>query len=261
MAVSLSARPAHAQRPLPAGFLAMRWDACYGDGGADARTFACDTNTGTEVLLVSAFPPAAIPQLDGAAATMTVLSTGAGTPTWWQLDTSISGECRAHIPAYYSADFTPPAGSSQCQDFWFGGAAGGASFSESSVLSNQPQFRLVCSLASTVSVPAGVELFVARLVITHAKTVGAGSCGGCLTGVCIGLNNVQLTQPVGVGDFLMLDAVSGTSSDVVAWQMSGAVMPHTTELTSHGYDKHFSGCLSATDAARPTWGAIKRMYH
>ena len=43
----------------------LRWDQCYGDAGAQNKSFACDTNTGTETLLGSFVLGAGIVQMGG----------------------------------------------------------------------------------------------------------------------------------------------------------------------------------------------------
>jgi len=57
--------PAHAQPPIEPGNVQLRWDACYADGGSDFKTFACNTNSGSEVLVVTATPGVDLPQLNG----------------------------------------------------------------------------------------------------------------------------------------------------------------------------------------------------
>lgn len=162
----------------------------------------------------------------------------------------------------------PPASASHCLDVWQGTASGGVSYSYppyfNGSLLNEAEIRVVCAIPATVAVPAGAEVFVARVIITHGKTVGTGSCGGCLSGLCIGLNSVELDQPQGAANpgYLLFDSLPGTSSDAVGWQMSGVSMPSVINPNYNNVYpvKFFTGCLTATNAARPTWGAIKRMY-
>jgi hypothetical protein len=149
-----------------------------------------------------------------------------------------------------------------CLDPWAGTAVGGLSYTADSPAPGQARIQIVCAPAQTASVPAGTEIFLARLAVLHTKTVGTGSCAGCLDGACLGITSVRLTQPVGVGDVLMLDPLPGTRSDMVGWQMTGAVMPYIEGINPHSGEpeKAFGSCTSVTDAARPTWGAVKRLY-
>lgn len=222
LALSLVASSAQAQHF--GGNIAMRWDNCYGDGGVDSRTFACDTNSGTEVLVVSAFPPAEIPQLTDAQWVITVMTTGENTPDWWQFGPS---GCRGHASAALGSNATPPATSSHCLDAWQGNSD---SYSSAGLDDYGPTTSRIFGHSHAfqpVAVPAGVELFIAQVVIVHANTVDPGSCGGCSSGVCLGLEGVRLDQAFNPGSdsYIMIDPLPGTNSDVVGWQMSGVVMP------------------------------------
>jgi hypothetical protein len=241
---------AAAQFPPPPGAVAIRWNDCYGDGGANARNFACNTNSGFEELVISCYPPQAIPQLNGAAVVMDLIFMNATVPSWWQFQ---SGGC--HTPNGAFPLFTGPASASNCIDPWLFAASGGIDYVAGFNGANRARLRTVQAIPGSVSVPASSELFVCRVLISNTKTVGAGSCGGCLFGACIGLTSVKLTQPAGVGDFTMVMPVPNTNSDAVGWQAE-VYMPSVWEL----FGKTFTNCQLATAARRPTWGAIKRMY-
>ena len=242
-----------------AGSLAMRWNDCYGGTGVQSRNFACDTNSGVEALVISVYMPVAVPQLNGADADIQIVTTGGAMPSWWQYQT---GGCRAASPAQITGSFTPPAGYSGCTDYWGANAAGGLAFNyPNGGLNTNARARFVCSTVGTRSVPAGSVIFIGQVVFTHQRTVGTGSCAGCPTGTCIGLARVGLTQPPGVGDFQTRTPIPGTDSDVVGWQMSGVSMTYVNFNQGNTLTRTFTGCTSATDAARPTWGAIKRLYH
>jgi hypothetical protein len=49
--------------PASAGALNLRWNECWGDGGVQNRVFACDRNTGSEVLVASFVPRFDFPQM------------------------------------------------------------------------------------------------------------------------------------------------------------------------------------------------------
>jgi len=237
------------------GAVALRWDNCYSDGGLSSKSFACNTNSGSESLILSVYPPVDMPQLNGALETLTVWSTAAATPTWWQVN---SGGCRP--TSGMSAQFLPLPSSITCIDPWTGQASGGFNFEPTYFAPNIARLRVVGAIAGTVSIPANQEVFLARVVIFNTKTVGTGSCAGCLTPACIGFNSVQLTQPVGVGDYVVMLPLAGTHSDYVGWQMD-ATMGETITSPFGVPQKSFVSCQSsATPSRRPTWGAVKSLY-
>lgn len=252
-ALALAGAPAGAQ----SGHVAMRWNDCFGDGGTRVRTFACDTNSGSEMLVVSAFPPVDMPQLNGASLVIDVLTSGETLPSWWQFQT---GGCRTGS-GMLSVQFTPPPTAATCTDTWLSSAAGGMDFSYPWAFPGGARVRVVVGIPGSVPVLAGTEVFICRVRVSHAKTVGTGACSGCTGGLCIGLTSVVLTQPSGVGDQLLFDPLPGTASDATSWQ-TDMVMTSVIHPGHGGFGlvKDFTSCVAATDAARPTWGAIKRMY-
>lgn len=256
-ALAIICAAAAAQSPLPPGHVALRWNDCYGDGGANIRNFACNTNSGIEDLVASAYPPVAMPQLNGAETRMYFVSIGPTLPNWWQFQ---SGGCRAStdVVAQYSA----PASASSCLDPWLGAATGGIGVTYPFGSPGQARVTVVQAIPGSVAVPASSELFVCRLLIRHTRTVGAGSCTGCLEGACVGLSKVTLYQVGGgAGDFQLLQPLPGTDSDYVGWQAGVAMTWFAHRPLGGGiWEKDFTSCQLATDARRPTWGAIKRMY-
>jgi len=242
----------------PPGSIALRWNDCYGDHGAAARTFACDTNSGADVLVISAYPPADMPQLNGAETALTVWSTDASTPSWWTFQ---SGGCRT--TAGMSPSFVRPVTSTACLDPWLGQAAGGYAFEPNYYAPNVARLRTVCAIPGTASVAANTEVYVTSILIRHTRTVGTGSCAGCPIAACIGLQTVRLYQPLGVGDYEMFNPLPGTTSDVVGWQMDASMTEHigSTNETMIVWQKFFLSCAAAvTPARRPTWGAVKSLY-
>ncbi len=253
-ATFLPAGYATAQTYYP-GSIALRWDNCYSDGGITARSFACNTNSGLETLVLSAWPPVDMPQLNGATTIMTLWSIDATLPSWWQ---SYSGGCRGTTGM--SAQFTPPLTSINCIDPWFGQAAGGIDVSAGYYGPQSARIRTVCAIPGSISITGGQETFIARVVIFHSKAVGAGSCAGCLDGACIGLNSIQLYQPLGVGDYIMNRPLDGTTSDFVGWQMNASMGSYYYSFHGSALQKDFTSCSAATATRRPTWGAIKSLY-
>ncbi len=246
---------AQAQPPDDGATLQLRWDACYFDGGPGLRTFACATNSGSEVLVASATPSAALPQFNGCSGELFLeFPNQASVPSWWQVGT---GYCRA--AASLSAAFVPPAGSTACLDPYVGLASGGASYTVGYDGPNRSRLRFVCAITGTASLSAGQNLFLCRFSINHARTVGTGSCVGCASPAGIGFGRVQLTQPAGVGSPFIYYPEPGTDSDFVSWQEPLSFTREYAWSPSTGWHKSFT-LVTPTPARRPSWGAIKAMY-
>lgn len=237
----------------------LAWDACYGDGGVRNKAFACDTNAGSEQLFVSFLLDSVVTPVTGLELTLMV-TTPAGAPdSWWQFKTS--GSCRATALAASAAPLVP---SESCVDFWQGQAAGG--IAGYSLVAFAGAYRLSAILALPQPYWAllgdGTEYFAMRLVLSHTKTVGTGACPGCFEPVCIGIEGLRLTRPVGYGDIRLADETSFGSS-TVNWQGAAAgsrlVVDPVYPDTRPKY--RIVTCASATPARNSTWGSIKSLYH
>jgi hypothetical protein len=228
------------------GGINLSWDDC-GSFGQELKTFACNTNTGNDVLYVSAAAPFDMPQLDGAELEVRFFFTGTTISPWWHLET---GGCRA---AGVSSRFDFTAGPSSCYDVWQGQAAGGLQWLSGFGSPNVAQLRAVAAIPGTTAVTAGTEMYVFAFVFNHTKTVGTGSCAGCSSdAACIVLNSVKLVQPTGVGDYFVTNPLSRQSA---SWKC------HST-FNVGGLFEGPPGCQSncPVPALEPSWGTIKSMY-
>lgn len=237
----------------------LRWDGCIVDGGILNKNFACNTNTGSEQLVVSFEVDAEFGPVTGAECIL-IFDVPSGLPgSWWQFKNV--GTCRQSALGFSAV---PLAGQSACIDPWQGQAAGGVSFYDTNYGFGE-QFRL----GAIVAVPTplaptlqpGDENFAFRLSISHAKTVGTGSCSGCLQPVCMGIEGLRLTRPVGVGDMSIYTETEPRSS-VASWQGS----PVSSELyispsPYHPYTARLVTCSGAVPARNQTWGSLKTLYH
>ena len=216
----------------------LAWNDC-GEAGQVNRSFACNTNTGTHTLVGSFVPPAGMTAITGAEVVIRLVSASASYPAWWHFKNV--GSChQSSLSA--SADFT--AGPFTCMDYWSGQAAGGISSYQFFYSSFQDRAKLlmIYAVPPTLAMPAedGLEYYAFKLSINSAKTVGTGACDGCLDPVCIVLNEIKLTQPVGVGDRRLQNPAF---SYYATWQ-GGAIS---------------GGCPAATPARNRTWGAVKSL--
>ena len=243
LAGSLFAVPAAA---WTAGGCNLRWDHCYGDGGVANRNFACDTNAGTDFLIASFVPQADIPNAFGIEFMMHLAADAATMPAWWQFKNA--GTCRQ---ASISGTTIPLDVFGACPD-WSDLRAGGG-IASYTLGAGSPN---VARLIGSTSLPDGIstnlsgltELFLFRLIVTRAKTVGSGACAGCQTPVCIVFNTVNVRTTIATSHWIQGPA-NLTDSDFATWQGGGA------PVTPRG-----TGCPAATPTKHSTWGAVKSLY-
>jgi hypothetical protein len=113
---------------------------------------------------------------------------------------------------------------------------------------------------------AGQEYFFFNLIITHAKTVGTGACGGCLQPACIFLSAADLLFPT--ANNVKLDRGANFSgSQWVSWQRGyPRNILQTCQATGGGIfcldpSTYFDVVpYSPTPARTSTWGAVKALY-
>lgn len=235
----------------------LRWDACLGGGGAFNKSFACDTNAGSEQLYVSF-------ELDSTLASIKDLecnlwySTAIGTPgSWWQFKNV--GTCRRNALTLTASN---PAPGEACADWATVPALG----TFVSVIPNYSgsgltRLMLVSSSASTATLVPGQEYFALRLTISHASTVGTAACGGCTTPVCLGVEGLYLTDSGGRRHDIATETAH--LSSVASWQGSSpsSYFIHTTGATpSQNRDLRILECAAAVPTRNHTWGAIKSLY-
>ncbi len=115
-AIALPLAPSARAATTPPG-VNIRWDHCYDDGGTLNKTFACDTNSGSERLVVSFVLAEPLANVNGTEIAIEVMASGATLPSWWQYRNF--GACRQTALAITEA---LPSGSTNCTD-WANGLA------------------------------------------------------------------------------------------------------------------------------------------
>lgn len=223
------------------------WNDCGSLGGGlgvTNKSFACNTNVGTSLLVGSFEPPTTIGNVIGGSATIDLQFATAGSiPAWWQL---AAGGCRdggLHLDLGASAQ--------TCLDAWQGAATGSVSYLPN-FGGSASRARINASWwipeALAVQVSPGNEYFAFKLVLDHTNTVG--SCSGCEVPVCVVLNSVWLYQAPGAGDYPICAPLN---ADFATWQ--GGVVGCPGESAPPPP----SDCL-ATPAVRHSWGLMKSLY-
>ncbi len=234
------------------------WSNCFSDGGVSNRTSACTSNTGNAGTLVGSFElgsaivgdgtPANTGGVTGVEIVLTLASAGTTLPAWWLINAPASGGgCRGTA---LSMNAAIPLTASNCFD-WAGGVAAGGLAAYRVGLSGPTSARIVAgfAVATPVDVPAAAEMFAFNVVITNAKTVGAGNCAGCTTPVCIVFSQINVVPGIAAG--VRMDApANGPGSNVCTWQGGAGV----TSLLGNG-------CPAATPTRNTTWGSVKSLYH
>lgn len=226
MLVAAFSSVAHAQ-----GSIAVRWDDCA-PVGAIEKSFACDTNTGDPFdLILSVSPPVAIPEFVGFVAVVDLDFEMQVTPSWWdfpgcrpsnsihisQASSDLSCPDISEIPFVFYWDY----------DFGVG-------------YPGRARLRVAAAVSEEQAFPLSADSLVAlcRVSISRQLTVGAGSCAGCATPVCISFKNVLLDSRVPSGDIVV-----NSGSKYFAQFQQPIVCP-------------FVG----SPATRSTWGQIKSLY-
>lgn len=261
---TITASPALAGTSAPG--VNLRWDACYANGGAWNKNFACDTNSGSNLMVASFELADDLPQVAGISGNLDLAAETSTLPAWW--DFKNAGTCRQLSLAMA---FTAPAISTACPD-WSNGQAGGGIGSY--VVANGQNKRRI-SFAAAVPVAAlpdlqgGQEYFVAQVLINHSKTTGTGACAGCLTPVCIAFSGVVINTLTSTSqtDLRLTRGANYAGSQYVTWQ-NGYPLNIIHSCTEPSFPSLCNGprtdfsCVLATptNSHGSTWGAVKALY-
>lgn len=221
----------------------LAWDECGAAGTVD-RAFACDVNTGGNVMIASFVAPAGINLFLGVEVVIDIKSSTDPLPDWWRMrnQTGQTGQCR-NGAVVVSADFLA---NTVCTDPFGGQGAGGIGTyrvggpAPDADLS-RVRLTMAFALAAGNEIPLteGVEYYGAKVNILNSKTVGTGFCAGCDVPMSITLNGVNVAQPAGSpgGDVFVTDPSINRS---ITWQGGAGAPPVSTSAT--------------------TWGQVKSLY-
>jgi hypothetical protein len=219
--------------------LNLAWDDC-GLNGSSNRTFACNTDAGVDVLVGSIVPPPGITALTGMVPTVLVAFAHNGIPPWWTFGAAPNCRPASSLIAAFPGGGLP----GTCNTYFADRAAAGAHLPDANP--NDPaqlRIRMVAAIDPGLAGPvaAGEELYLFTLTINHQRTTGETACAGCFMQAALIFWELDLTQPLGVGDFHFYSNFYGSSDLCAGWQGGGP----------------FCGGDPATNA---TWGQIKSLY-
>jgi hypothetical protein len=230
-ALALLATPAHA------GGINLSWNDCGAFGQAQ-RNFACNTNTGVNVMYASAISPFATSQLIAAELSFDLQTNQSALSPWWHLS---SIGCR---PTSFTTNSNFVTGPFSCADLWGGQAAGGVDYVEGFGAPNRARVHVSCAVPfqSPVSMDGASEYYLVALAINNAKSTGTGSCAGCTDAACIVFNDLILYT----SDLATHRVTNPILRQYISWQGDGSSV--------HG------GCPGATPSHNRTWGSVKSLY-
>jgi hypothetical protein len=224
--------------------LNLAWTQCAVDGGASNRNFACNSNTGAQVIVASFQNSSAITEPVGVEAVIDMQSADATLPSWWTQQ--IQGGCRPNGAQSWAV--VASGSSNLCHtdlsDAWSATAFG--QFTPGFAAPNRLRFAMGYSLADTTvtnltALAAGSEFYVLTLAVSNRATVGT-SCTGCSTPACFVFNSLKIHRRDGLPDVV----ISNPGAHPYATWQGGAIGG--------------LGCPAATPAHGTTWGVLKSMY-
>jgi len=239
-----------ASSALAAPGLNLSWSFCTGEGtGTSNKTFACNTNAGTNVLVCSFELPSDVAQVSGNEVVVDFLTQQATLPAWWDFKNALT--CRQNSLAM---NVTADANNVVCVDWAQGGATGGiGSYDQAGTvpigtidpsLANAHR-RLKIALAVPISglqdLVTATEYFSCNISVNNQKTVGTGVCAGCTEPMCIVLNSIKVTTPGGAATDVTVGNPTSGASNIVTWQGVGP------------------NC-NAVPTKNVTWGQVKSLY-
>jgi hypothetical protein len=240
----------------------LSWDHCAADGRIADRTFTCDTNTGSETIVLSmVLHDSTRTGVVAWQAMLDVTPVTQAVPAWWGLGQGMCRSSAYQFLADWSGVALPP---TTCWP-WYG----------SNLASGVVQFtfdatdRFHVGIAAGLYDPAttsstlldGQEYALCRIRITHAKSVGTGACEGCTVPACIGVSQLELQYFGRPTDYF-----AGAGANSVTWQ-GGYVASYPTHSgapCSHPSLCPYANQLQCTTPPVPahgrTWGVIKALY-
>ena len=226
---------ANATEAFAAG-LNLRWSACAADAGVQNHTFACDTNIGSNTMVGSFVLDHDMLCVGASESVVDLSAAGASLPDWWRY--SSAGTCRQAALSIAARNGT------DCPDmFEAQGSMNIAAYQVGLHGENSARILSVNGLQITVclSLVASQEYGIAHWTIQNSKTVGSGSCTGCVTPTCIVFNSANIYGCCSSVTTLTTEASAG--SNYITWQGGGG-----------------TSCPTATHTKQSSWGSVKSLY-
>jgi hypothetical protein len=246
--------------PNPYG-LNIAWEQCHGDGGTANRLFACNTNSGSQRLVLSFKLDQPIQNANGMEIYLSLASESPALPPWWSMKNA--GTCRPTSLTFNMLPQNP--GSPTCLDWDMGQAASGIGYYNIGVFGpNTVRMAAVTAVPIGLGITwnAGQEYFAGNIVINHQKTVGTGACTGCQVPVCITFSHARLFVDGGATPARVLNTPANTPNSQLATWQSGQFMglqPNCDPI-SGVCSPTFTCSTQPVHSHHGTWGALKSLY-
>ena len=226
----------------------LAWNDCpAGPAASDNRSFACNTNAGSHLLVVSFEPPPGSTTVTGMYSIIDVYSEACPVPDWWQFKNGST--CRQNSLSV-SASFAPT--QTGCVDPWQGLGTGSlAAYLTNAVVPSLPQnaSRILTSVTVSdpmgITVSSGLEYYACNIVIANDRTVGPSACSGCSFGACIMLDELLITT-LDAGDIRISNPLY---SNLATWQGG-----------TFGCGASEGPPRCTVPVQNHTWGQIKTLY-
>lgn len=226
-----------------AGGVNFAWGpSCWADNPVANKTNLCTTNfTQVQVMTGSYVLANAMNDFVGIQAVVDLQATAATLPAWWEFQT---GGCRGGAMTS-SSDFTLVT-VTNCTDIFAGGASGGITAYQTATTSpagpygaNAARVKVAWAVPADAPIPASpaTEYLGFQLKFAGSKTIGTGSCAGCLTPVSLVLNEVDAAGNQGSFE----RSTGAVANQCLTWQGGG-------------------GLCGATPVHNSTWGQVKSLY-
>ncbi len=223
--------------------LSLNWDHCEADGPVRDRTSDCVTSLRALGTMVGSFTvPSDVLAVRGLEVALELATAGPSLPAWWMTS------CRTP----FAVNAVIEATALNCYD-WSSGAVMGAVVWYLVGLNGPNTARIVAGLevpGSGVDLsaipPLGTEYFAFNIVLSSARSSGAGLCAGCTTPACIMFNSLKVVA--GLSTAAILTYPQHSASNIVTWQ-GGAGLPWP-----------YSSRCEFTPTQKSTWGSVKALY-
>jgi hypothetical protein len=220
--------------------LNLGWNDCPAGGGYLLNNaFACNTNSGTQILIGSYIPPSGLNAVNGNEMVLDLQTNQPALSPWWNMGNAAGCPGRTTTP---TADFGFLTGPFGCTDYWAGNASGGIQYTPAYNGPNRARMVLIAAVAQELAVAEdpGTEYYSFKVLILNARTVGSPNCPGCTDHACIVLNSIKITQ--NPSETLNPTVTTAAVSNFVTWR--GGLVPD----------------CQATPARSTTWGSVKALY-
>jgi hypothetical protein len=198
----------------------------------------CNRNTGSMTMTCSFAVSQYQPEFVGIELDLEGQTEAPVVPLWWQLG---AGQCRPTAISTSANFLTAP--QIGCVDMWQNQASGGLAIYDWGPLwggDNRAHILVVYAVPADMPIPLDPEVpyYAAQVLISYMKTVGSGSCAGCLVPMVwhfYSMKSAELTQ------YEMLTGAPD-GNQCISWQHS--ILP----------------CMQPVPTRNSTWGQVKSLY-